>query len=73
MKDLVTKERVPGKIVSDERTTVIGQGTIDWPGVFKAVRSAPVHSYFVEQEDPFTEPPLTALKKSIAYLRTLSA
>ncbi|TMJ11492.1 MAG: sugar phosphate isomerase/epimerase [Alphaproteobacteria bacterium] len=73
VKDLVTKERVPGKIVSDERTTVIGQGTIDWPGVFKAVRSAPVHSYFVEQEDPFTEPPLTALKKSIAYLRTLSA
>jgi sugar phosphate isomerase/epimerase len=72
VKDLVSPERVPGRMLHDERTTVIGQGTIDWPAVFRAVRQAPVHSYFVEQEEPFTEPPLQAARKSLAYLRSLS-
>jgi sugar phosphate isomerase/epimerase len=72
VKDLVSAERVPGRIITDERTTVIGQGTIDWPAVFRAAQKAPIHSYFVEQEEPFTEPALQALAKSIAYLRTLS-
>jgi sugar phosphate isomerase/epimerase len=72
VKDLATSGRIPGRLVKDERTTVIGEGTLDWPAIFKAARQAPVHSYFVEQEDPFTEPPLQALSKSIAYLRSLS-
>jgi sugar phosphate isomerase/epimerase len=72
VKDMATTERTPGRIVSDERTTVIGAGSIDWPAVFRASRRAPIHSYFVEQEEPFTEPPLQALGKSIAYLRKLS-
>ena len=72
VKDLATSERVPGKIVSDERTTPIGQGTIDWPAVFRVAAKAPIHSYFVEQEVPFAEPPLQALAKSIAYVRNLS-
>jgi sugar phosphate isomerase/epimerase len=71
IKDLVTKERVPGKMVKDERTTVIGQGTLDWKAIFRALRAAPVHSYFVEQEDPFTEPAMQAAAKSLAYMRTL--
>ena len=72
IKDLVTTERVPGQMVKDERTTVIGQGTLNWPAIFQALRSAPVHSYFVEQEEPFTEPPLQAAAKSLAYLRSLN-
>jgi sugar phosphate isomerase/epimerase len=72
VKDLATTERIPGRIVSDERTTVIGAGSIDWPAVFRAARRAPIHSYFVEQEEPFAEPPLQALEKSITYLRNLS-
>ena len=72
IKDLVTSERVPGQMVKDERTTVIGQGTLDWPAIFQALRGSPVHSYFVEQEDPFTEPPLQAAAKSLAYMRTLN-
>jgi sugar phosphate isomerase/epimerase len=72
IKDLASPERTPGKIIKDERTTVIGQGTIEWAPVFRALRRAPVHSYFVEQEDPFTEPPLEAARKSVAYLRNLS-
>ena len=72
VKDIASAERVPGRLVTDSRTTVIGGGTVDWPAVFRAVRRAPVHSYFVEQEEPFSEPPLEALAKSIAYLRGLS-
>lgn len=71
IKDLVTKERVAGKMVKDERTTVIGKGTLDWKAIFRALQASPVHSYFVEQEDPFTEPPLQAARKSLAYMRTL--
>jgi sugar phosphate isomerase/epimerase len=72
VKDIAVPNHRPGSLPHDERTTVIGQGTVDWAGVFRAARRAPIHSYFVEQEEPFTEPPLQALAKSIAYLRTLS-
>lgn len=72
VKDLASAERVPGRIVSDARTTAIGEGTVDWPAVFRAARTAPVHSYFVEMEAPFAEPPLRGLEKSAAYLRKLS-
>jgi sugar phosphate isomerase/epimerase len=58
--------------VSDTRTTPIGDGTVDWPGVFAAARAAPVHSYFVEMEAPFAQPPLQGLEKSADYLRKLS-
>ena len=72
IKDTAVANHVPGSHLHDERTTVIGQGTVDWAPVFRAARRAPVHSYFVEQEDPFTEPPLEAARKSLAYLRSLS-
>ena len=72
IKDLASRERVPGRMVEDERTTVIGEGTVDWRSVFRAARAAPIHSYFVEQEEPFAEPPLQALAKSVAFLRGLS-
>jgi sugar phosphate isomerase/epimerase len=71
IKDIVTSERVPGKMAKDERSTVIGEGTQDWKAIFNAVRGSPVHSYFVEQEEPFTQPPLQAAAKSFAYLRSL--
>jgi sugar phosphate isomerase/epimerase len=72
IKDLATKERVPGRIVADETTTPIGQGSVDWPAVFGALRRAPVHSWFVEIEAPFAKPPLQALAESLAYLRRIS-
>jgi sugar phosphate isomerase/epimerase len=72
IKDLASAVRVPGRMIEDETTTVIGEGTIDWPAVFRAVRRAPIHSYFVEQEEPFKEPPLEAARKSLNYLRKLS-
>jgi sugar phosphate isomerase/epimerase len=72
IKDQVSAERVPGKMIADDRTTVIGQGTIDWKAAFRALRKAPVYSYFVEQEEPFTEAPLEAARKSLAYMQALS-
>ncbi|MFL6734004.1 MAG: sugar phosphate isomerase/epimerase family protein [Sphingomicrobium sp.] len=71
IKDLMTSERVPGQMVKDDRSTVIGKGTINWPAVFRAARKAPIYSYFYEQEDPFTEPALQAASKSLAYLKSL--
>jgi sugar phosphate isomerase/epimerase len=72
VKDVATAARVPGRIADDTRSTVIGAGTVDWASVFRAARQTPLHSYFVEQEEPFAEPPLTALAKSIAFLQRLS-
>jgi sugar phosphate isomerase/epimerase len=72
IKDQLSPVRVPGKMIEDDRTTVIGQGTINWKSAFRALRRSPVHSYFVEQEDPFTEPPLDAARKSLAYMQSLS-
>jgi sugar phosphate isomerase/epimerase len=73
IKDIKATGLVPGRIAADARSTVVGEGMIDWRGVFAAARAAPLHSYFVEQEEPFSEPPLEALAKSAAYLRALSA
>lgn len=71
IKDQMSAERVPGKMIKDDRTTVIGKGTINWPAVFRAAQKSPIFSYFYEQEDPFTEPALVAARKSLAYLRSL--
>jgi sugar phosphate isomerase/epimerase len=73
VKDIAASERIPGRIVADARSTVVGEGTIDWRSAFAAARNAPLYSYFVEQEDPFSEPPLQALAKSADYLRRLQA
>ncbi|MES2443897.1 MAG: sugar phosphate isomerase/epimerase [Pseudomonadota bacterium] len=74
IKDLASKQRTPHKLIDDETTVPIGKGTIDWKAVFAAAdRHAAIHSWFVEQEAPFVQPPLAALAESIAYLNTLRA
>ena len=58
----------------EEASTVpIGKGSVDWKRTFAAARKAPIRSWFVEQEAPFVQPPLTALAESLAYLKTLKA
>lgn len=71
IKDLKSAERTPHKLIADETTTAIGKGTIDWKAVFAQADHAPIHSWFVEQEAPFTQPPLAALAESHAYLKSL--
>ena len=52
-------------------TTPIGKGTLNWPAIFAQANHASIHSWFVEQEAPFVQPPLDALAESMAYLKTL--
>lgn len=74
IKDLKSAARTPNTLIEDETTTPIGQGTVDWKAVFAAAdRHASIHSWFVEQEAPFVEPPLDALAESYAYLKALKA
>lgn len=73
VKDIATAERTPGRIAKDLRTVPIGQGTIDWRAVFRAAAGAPLAAYFIEQEEPFTQAPLEALRQSILFMNSLSA
>ena len=55
------------------RTTEVGNGTIDWKKIFAAARKTSVGGYYVEQEPPYTRPPLESAKISFDYLHGLSA
>lgn len=72
IKDIRTAERVPGKIVDDLTTVPIGQGTVDWPAVFRAARGTRVNGWFVELEPPFAQASLKSMEQSIDYLKTVS-
>lgn len=73
VKDLATRQRRPGRIADDLTTVPVGKGSIDWKRVFAEARKAPIHSWFVEQEAPFSQPPLAALAESLAYLKSIRA
>lgn len=68
VKDMRTRERTPGVIATDQQSVPVGQGSIDWPAVFRAAQGRKVQSYFVEQEPPFAHPPLEGLQASLTYL-----
>ena len=73
VKDIATAQRKPNAIADDLRTTPIGAGTIDWKAVFAAADKAKIAAWFIEQEPPFTQPPLEGLKQSLGYVRALNA
>ncbi|HEY3697823.1 MAG TPA: sugar phosphate isomerase/epimerase [Spongiibacteraceae bacterium] len=50
----------------------VGKGIIDWPRVFRAAKEQGVAGYFVEQEPPFTRPPLEEINASYQYLHSLT-
>ncbi|MCE7796392.1 sugar phosphate isomerase/epimerase [Sphingobium sufflavum] len=52
-------------------TTEVGSGIVDWPRVLAAARTAGVRHFAVEQEPPYTLPPLESAARSYAYLRDL--
>jgi sugar phosphate isomerase/epimerase len=54
-------------------TVPLGQGVIGWREVLRTARAVGVREAFVEQEPPFTPPPLQALAQSYRYLQTLGA
>lgn len=54
-----------------QKPTEVGSGTMDWPAILNAARSAGVRNFFVEQEPPFPGARISSLNKSLSYLRTL--
>ncbi len=67
VKDMVRDPACP----TGFRSVEIGQGLIDWRGVFEAARAAELQGYFVEQEAPFRRPILESLALSREYLRAI--
>jgi sugar phosphate isomerase/epimerase len=55
------------------RSVEIGQGLIDWRGVFAAAHEVGLKNYFVEQEAPFRRPIFKSLAMSRRYLRAIQA
>lgn len=60
-------ERTPaGKL--DFKSVDIGTGIVDWPDLMKAIASAKIEHVYVEQEEPFKEPPLDAARVAFNFL-----
>ena len=58
------------KDMTKDRTMVdVGQGSIDWKGIFAHSKQAGIEHYFVEHDDPPT--PMADIKVSFKYLRGL--
>lgn len=51
----------------------VGSGMIDWKSLLTAAYHAGVRQFYVEQEPPFTKPPLEAVAVSFNYLNKLVA
>jgi sugar phosphate isomerase/epimerase len=49
----------------------VGQGTIDWKGIFAAAPTGGMKHYFIEQ-DLCERPPLESVKMSYDYLHQLT-
>lgn len=49
----------------------VGQGTIDWKTLLAKAYAADVRQFYVEQEPPYSKPPLESVAVSFSYLNTL--
>ena len=56
-------------MTKDRKMVDVGQGSIDWKGIFAHAKQAGIEHYFVEHDDPPT--PLADIKVSYKYLRGL--
>jgi sugar phosphate isomerase/epimerase len=70
LKDLKVRPK-PGEPVTDETTTEVGQGVVDWKAVLTAAKAVGVRGGYVEQEAPFVRPVFESLAMSRDYLRSL--
>jgi sugar phosphate isomerase/epimerase len=65
------KRGTPGGFTGQSDVTnnvALGDGVIDWPGVFRAARKAGVKWYFIEDESPTS---VAQIPQSLRYLETL--
>ncbi|MGO4515792.1 sugar phosphate isomerase/epimerase family protein [Terriglobus sp. 2YAB30_2] len=61
-----------GKTGESAKGTEIGKGKVDYKAIFASVKGTGVEHIFVEQEAPYTLPPLEAAKADFDYLHSLS-
>jgi sugar phosphate isomerase/epimerase len=71
VKDLKASTRPNFEVRMDP--TEVGQGTIDWKVLLAKAYSANVRQFYVEQEPPFSHPPLESVALSFNYLNALVA
>jgi len=71
VKDIAAGTKVNYRI--QQKPTEVGSGTMNWPAILKAARTAGVRKFFVEQEPPFPGARIDSLTKSLTYLRTMEA
>lgn len=66
----VKSSTVPGKAFQMEPANV-GAGALDWKAILPVAYDVGVRYYYVEQEAPFTEPRMDAVRKDYNYLARL--
>lgn len=69
IKDFSTWE--PMKTGSSAKGTEIGKGKVDYKEIFAGMKGAGIEHIFVEQEAPYTLPPMEAAKADYDYLHSL--
>ncbi|MGE5548943.1 MAG: sugar phosphate isomerase/epimerase family protein [Bacteroidota bacterium] len=57
-------------MATDRHFTEVGEGTLDWPGIFAAAEDAGTKYYLVEQDD-CRRPPLESVRISLENLRRM--
>jgi len=63
-----TAERSPPGSLDGFRSADLGTGIVDWPALMRAIGKAKIEHVYVEQEEPFKEPPLDALRIAFGFL-----
>ncbi len=52
----------------DMKSVDVGTGVVDWKGLLVALRDSNVEHLYVEQEPPFTSPPIDAARAAFTFL-----
>jgi sugar phosphate isomerase/epimerase len=59
----------PGSLL-DFKSADLGAGIVDWKALIRAIGSANISHVYVEQEEPFKEPPIDAARMAFNFLNS---
>jgi len=62
----------PRNFAIQQEPADLGKGVIDWPRLLPAAYAAGTRGFYVEQEDPFTRPPIDVMADNYRYLENLT-
>jgi sugar phosphate isomerase/epimerase len=63
-----TAKRSPPGSLEGFTSANLGAGIVDWPALMHAIGSAKIEHVYVEQEEPFKEPPIDAARIAFNFL-----